>query len=283
MSRRKHLINKITPLKKDVVIDIENKIRSAILQYVKNFTYKNTQPLDLLIPNERKIRSVVGGLETSMGTMVWEPVALTLAKSNGFKVLNKKILRPDPFPEKLASELYKLIHLRENRNTWINTQECITRLKLICKKLNSRKTNFVPPSAGTGVDLYFEKNGIEYAFDIKTVQPNVGSIKSFNKQLLEWYAYRIFKKPEVIIECKIAYPYNPYSSDFWTHSPHNRGILQPKIDAVVENEFWDFLSGINYTYQQISAIFMELNKEGFGKELSKLIKSIQATKIHQVS
>ena len=30
------------------------------------------QPLDLLIPNERQIRSIVGGLETSLGTTLWE-------------------------------------------------------------------------------------------------------------------------------------------------------------------------------------------------------------------
>ncbi|MDP3093145.1 MAG: TdeIII family type II restriction endonuclease [bacterium] len=255
--------------------EIKQNLKQSLRKYVTNFSCDNIQPLDLLIPKERKIRSVVGGLETSMGTTVWQPIAKTLAKNNGFKVIEGKILKPDPFPKELATELATITTLRENKGTWISVQECAKRLKKICEHLSKIGIQYIAPAPGTGVDIYFSKEGTEYAYDIKTVQPNLGSIKSFNKQILEWYAYRIFKDPEVTIECKIAYPYNPYHDDFWIHPPNNQGVLEPGVDAVVENQFWDFISGLNNTYQQITSIFLELNKEGFGKELSELIKKIK--------
>lgn len=261
-------------MKNQIREEIKQNLRSSITKYLKRFSHSNTQPLDLLIPTERKIRSVVGGLETSMGTTVWEPIAKTIAESNGFEVLEEKILMPDPFPVELKIELDRLISIRENIATWLPTTNCVINLKEVSRKAANLSVLYVNPSAGTGVDLRLRKNGKEYAFDIKTVQPNVGSIKSFNKQIMEWYAYSIYRNPEIEIECKIAYPYNPYSNDFWQHTPHNRGILEPKIDAVVENEFWDFLSGNSGTFDYIRDIFIELNSEGFGKELSNLIRKI---------
>lgn len=253
---------------------IKQNLKNSLSKYVSNFSYKTIQPLDYLIPEERKIRSVVGGLETSMGTTVWEPIANTLAEINGFKIIKENFLKPDPLPEQLANELASLVRLRENKLTWISTTECIKKLREICQELDKTEIKYVPPAPGTGVDIHFEKYGKEYAFDTKTVQPNLGSIKSFNKELLEWYAYSLCKNPNLDIQCQIAYPYNPYKDIFWSHSPHNSGVLEPRIDAVVEDEFWDFLSGVSKTYTEIVEIFKELNNQGFGRKLSKLIKKI---------
>lgn len=254
--------------------EIKQNLRNSIRKYVTNFRYRSSQPLDLLIPRERKIRSVVGGLETSMGTTVWEPIAKTLAQINGFEIIEEKILMPKPFPKILAIELSTLISLRENANTWIPTAECVQRLKEARNAIKGQEIGYVSPAAGTGVDIRLKKNGIEYAFDTKTVKPNVGGIKGFNKELLEWYAYRICKDPDVTIQCKIAYPYNPYSDDFWKHTPHNAGMLEPKVDALVGNEFWDFLSGKDHTLQEIFSMLKELSDEGFGQELSSLIENL---------
>lgn len=254
---------------------IKERLTTSLRQYVTKFVYKNSQPLDLLIPTERKVRSVVGGLETSMGTTVWEPIATILAEANGFEVLKEKILKPSPFPEALAHELTIVMNLREHRDTWISAQECVTRLRKVAEAIDQSSLEYVRPSSGTGVDVYFRKEGTEYAYDIKTVQPNVGSIKSFNKQILEWYAYRLCKDPTANIECKIAYPYNPFVGNFWARTPHTGGVMQTGVDAVVEDEFWDFLSGMTGTYAEITDIFKELNAEGFGEELTGLIEKIK--------
>jgi hypothetical protein len=254
--------------------EIKENLKNSIYNYLKGFKYKNVQPLDILIPKERKVRSVVGGLETSMGTTVWEPIAKTLAKNNGFEILDQKILKPSPMPPSLVNELSILISDREGVQTWVPASECKTRLRRVATQLPRSATVYVKPPAGSGVDIFLKKDGKYYAFDIKTVQPNVGSIKTFNKQILEWYAYSIFKEPDIDIYCSIAYPYNPYEDNFWNHTPHTSGILEPRVDALVENEFWDFISGVENTYQVIHKILIELNLEGFGRELSLLIEKI---------
>lgn len=258
-----------------LIAKIKENLKTSLSGYLKNFEYKNAQPLDLLIPEERKIRSVVGGLETSMGTTLWEPLSKTLAANNGFEVLNEKILKPKPMPVEMAQELAKLIADRETPSTWISSGDCISRFREVSKRMDRTQTTYVKPPAGTGVDIFLKKENRYYAFDTKTVQPNLSSIKSFNKQLLEWYAYSIFKNPDVDIVCMIAYPYNPHQDNFWTHTPHTSGILEPKVDAVVENEYWDMISGVKNTYQIIINILIELNLEGFGGELSSLIKQIK--------
>jgi hypothetical protein len=263
---------------KELEAKIKDSLRLSLVKYVKAFKYGTIHPLDYLIPKERKIRSIVGGLETSMGTTVWEPIAKSIASYNGFEVLSEKILKPDPMPPELASELAALISLRESKSTWVSADECISRLRTVSKKLDSLRESvrYIAPPAGTGVDIFFKKDGVHYAFDTKTVQPNVGAIKGFNKQILEWYAYSIFRNPEIDIKCAIAYPYNPFKNDFWSHTPHTLGVMQPNVDAFVENEFWDFLSGEEYTYETIKKILIELNEEGLGDELSELISKINS-------
>ena len=50
----------------------------------------STQVLDYIFPKERRIRAIIGGLETSLGTKLWEQLAKLLASENGFEVLDEK-------------------------------------------------------------------------------------------------------------------------------------------------------------------------------------------------
>lgn len=258
---------------------IKQRLHDSLKRHVLNYKKKKLQPLDLLIPKERKIRSIVGGMETSMGTTVWEPVAKLLAKNNSFEIIEEKILMPSPFPTEYARKLSKLISNRESKSTWISAKECLEKFRTMSKKIDKKDIEYINPPPGSGVDIYLRKNGVDYAFDTKTVLPNVGDIKKFNKQIMEWYAYSVFKNPSINIECKIAYPYNPYSSDFWSSGKHKNGILKPGVEALVENEFWNFLSGFENTYQHITSIFNELRSEGFGDELSDLITELHLKNI----
>ncbi|HEY1645408.1 MAG TPA: TdeIII family type II restriction endonuclease [Candidatus Saccharimonadales bacterium] len=261
-------------MKPELRAAIKQNLRKSIRDYILRFDSETTQPLDLLIPKERKIRSIVGGLETSMGTRVWEPMARALAENNGFEVIKDKILMPSPMPAELASELSTLISLRENKSTWLSAEECKNRLRKVCLKLDTSRIQYIPPPSGTGVDIFLKKNNKYYAYDTKTVQPNLGSIKGFNKQILEWYAYGLCKNPNIDLYCAIAFPYNPRQKNFWDYSPFNKGVLEPHVDALLEDEFWDFLSGLTNTYKYIVEIFEELNEEGFGKEISYMIDNL---------
>ncbi|HFG1940128.1 TPA: TdeIII family type II restriction endonuclease, partial [Vibrio cholerae] len=69
---------------------ISKTVSENIHDFFKGKEVKTSHVLDHIFPKERKIRSLIGGLETSMGTRVWEPLAKAFAKSNGFEVLNEK-------------------------------------------------------------------------------------------------------------------------------------------------------------------------------------------------
>lgn len=258
-------------------LKLKDVIKTSLENYIRNWSSSSYHPLDTLIPTERKIRSIVGGLETSMGTRVWEPIAKVLASNNGFEILAGKLKRPSPMPPLLQAKLDYLITARESKATWVNRTEVIRELKETVSSISDEdraSIEYVAPASGSGVDVFLKKDDKYYAFDTKTVQPNVGDIKKFNKQILEWYAYAIFREPNVDFSGQIVYPYNPWNTDFWDKDIHKNGALKPKEDALVEDEFWDFVSGLNDTFRQIMGIFEELEGESLGDELSKLIKTI---------
>src|ERR687885_964520 len=88
--------------------EIKQSIEASIRKFFRRKKVKVTHVLDLIFPVERRIRSLIGGLETSMGTTVWEPVAKVLAKANGFTVEDRKLLMPEPFPKVLSDAIDKL-------------------------------------------------------------------------------------------------------------------------------------------------------------------------------
>ncbi|MEA5515636.1 TdeIII family type II restriction endonuclease [Nodularia sp. UHCC 0506] len=250
---------------------LKENLKKSIRAFFKNKTVKNYQVLDDIFPVERRVRSLIGGLETSLGTTCWEPIAKTLAELNGFRIITKKILRPEPFPHQLQKEFNKLVSERENKpsNQRVSTEECIKRLKEAALKTNPQDIiQYTSPPSGTGVDIHFYKAGIEYVFDIKTTQPNQGNFKGFNRQLLEWYTYRFAENPDANLEARIAIPFNPFTKDWYeqqqsmlTNSPLDRNK-----DIWVENEFWDFCSGKINTFEQLKSLFTELGQENFAAE-----------------
>ncbi len=251
--------------------EIKENLRSSIRNFFKGKEVKNYQVLDDIFPNERRIRSLIGGLETSLGTTFWEPIAKTLAKLNGFQVITTKILRAEPFPDVLQNELDKLVDERESKpnNMRLSTTECIQRLRNIALETNSQDIiRFTSPPSGTGVDIHFAKDGVEYIFDIKTTQPNQGDFKGFNRQILEWYAYKSAQYPNTRLEARIAIPFNPFQKSWYEKqkSKISSSPLDISKDLWVENEFWDFCSGEENTFEQLKSLFVELGRENFAAE-----------------
>ena len=250
--------------------EIKQHLKASIRKFFKGKEVKTNHVLDHIFPAERRIRSLIGGLETSMGTTVWEPLAKTLARNNGFQVIEQNILEPKPFPDLIYQEMNSLDTQRKN-NT-LSTNECKKRLRsaaLQVKKLNNN-LKYISPSPGNGVDIYLSKQGKEYAFDLKTTSPNKGDFKKFNTQLLEWYAYRLCRDPDVDFEARIIIPFNPNDKDWYEKNKNKIPPLNPREDLWVENEFWDFCSGHKDTWNEILKIFIQLGNENFGKEFEDI-------------
>jgi hypothetical protein len=250
---------------------IKENLKKSIRNFFKNSKEKNYQVLDDIFPTERRIRSLIGGLETSLGKTFWEPISKTLAELNGFQIITEKILMPEPFPQALENEKNQLIFERENKanGNVITTEECILRLKQAALTINPQEIiKYTSPASGTGVDIHFCKNNVEYIFDIKTTQPNQGDFKKFNTQILEWYTYRFAKNPDVNLEARIAIPFNPFSKSWYEKqkSKLSKSPLDVNQDIWVENEFWNFCSGQENTFEQLKSLFIELGQENFAAE-----------------
>lgn len=250
---------------------IKKKIEESIKKFFENKKVRVKHVLDKIFPVERRVRSLIGGLETSLGTTVWEPIAKLLAKENGFIIKEEGLLMPKPFL--LNTDVADLKKLREDKQTKISMVECVKQLRGKAKNINRANLSYEKPPPGKGIDLYLIKNGTEYVFDIKTNQINQGDGLKLNLQLLEWYAYKLTEDPDAQIEARIAFPFNPYKGDWWEHNGSRAYPLEKGKDAWVENEFWDFCSGQKNTWAEILNLFDELGKENFGQQFSDVLHS----------
>lgn len=227
----------------------------AIVSYAESRQGKNApfQILDLIMPKERKIRSIVGGLETSLGTTLWEPLIKRLAVLNGFKIHREsELMKPRRWTYSFTATKSKILEDRENLRGKYSASETNTAIRDACKKFIDKPiSDWEKPPPGTGVDIWISKKHVDYFFDIKTVQPNKGSFKSYVKQILDWYSYFYAKYPSGKLEARIVFPYNPYSINFWEKIGNKVDPLIPIEEAWVENEFWDFVTGRKNSFQEI--------------------------------
>lgn len=127
------------------------------------------------------------------------------------------------------------------------------------------------------------KNGVEYITDIKITQINAGDRIKFNKHLLSWYVYRIFKDPDVKIIAFIAIPFNPFNQS-WEKKMGGRA--KPLIfnkDIITDKNFWTLLSGDENTHTNIIESFKDLKEESLSNKYKKVIYGNNSESIDTVN
>ncbi len=227
--------------------------------------------LSKLFPEESAIRSAIGGLETSLGTTLWERIATQIAVANGFTVLNPKtdFLQPKKMPTAITNLIAKNKDGREvedaNVPMSVYKKELYSAINTLT--LNELPTIFKKLTKGSGVDIFLKKGNQEYVFDIKTVQINAGSGTKFNETLMKWIAFRKLHLKHLNqnydLHAHIVIPYDPHeNSDWWTEFG-DRAYPLDKNDVLLGNKFWDLLSGRGNTLEVITTAFEMLAKENF--------------------
>lgn len=263
------------PTREEVYAIVRETVVRSISNYIRNRrnVTPNFQILDLIIPTERKIRSVVGGMETSLGTTLWEPLAKAIATSNGFEVVHGNLHAPANMPAMLQNTVQMLIDGRNNKNPTYSAQYCHDRIKEVCQNFLITPINdFIPAPKGYGVDIWLAKDGVNYFFDTKTVQSNVGGYSRCFIQVLNWYAYFYSKFPNGNASARIVFPYNPYGEEnFWSRTIGKGWPLEPNNEGWVQNDFWDFCSGLDSTYSLIYQAFISISETG---DLEDIIQEI---------
>tara|TARA_Y100001970_G_C14201275_1_gene841236 strand:- start:959 stop:1762 length:804 start_codon:yes stop_codon:yes gene_type:complete len=258
---------------RDISIEIAIK---GVSNFAKNKINKNStskfQPLDILMPQERKIRSIVGGLETSLGTTLWEPLIKELGKSNGFEIISKNLEAPICKKE-VESEFDSIRSDRTHKRGKHDSQSAKKAIKKLFEKYQVDDWKLAPP--GKGVDIWMKRDGVNYLFDSKTVQPNKGNFKDFCEQILTWYYY-FYSKYDEPIEAKILFPYNPHDKFDLTenlnfYKKHNISPLEYPSESICGSEFWNFICDNENAWSCILESFEEIkSKELIKKELESL-------------
>lgn len=254
---------------------VRETVISSITGFIRNRrnVVPNFQILDLIIPTERRIRSVVGGMETSLGTTLWEPLAKAIARENEFEVIEEKLLTPSNMPGMLQNTVQMLIEGRNSHNPLHTAKFCHDRIREVSQHfLISPISEFTNPPRGAGVDIWLRKDNINYFFDTKTVQPNVGGYLRYFQQILNWYSYFYSRYPSENASARIVFPYNPYGEEeFWSRTMGKGWPLEPNNEGWVQDEFWDFCSGIKNTYSVIYEAFVNISETG---DLEDIIQEI---------
>jgi len=263
------------PLDNLQIFDISRRtVIESISNFIRNRANRvpNFQILDLIIPTERRIRSVVGGMETSLGTTLWEPLAKNLARLNGFEIIGANLQAPANMPGNIQNTIQIITEGSINRNRIYTAQYCHDRIKEVCQGFIQQPINeFVTAPRGFGVDIWLRKDNINYFFDTKTVQSNVGGWTKYFNQLLNWYSYFYARFPDGNASARIVFPYNPYEGDYWQSAIGRGWPLEPGSEGWVENDFWDFCTGIENTYQIIRESFVSISESG---DLEEIIQGI---------
>jgi hypothetical protein len=106
----------------------------------------------------------------------------------------------------LAINISNFLEARENQNDLYDAKSSHAAIKNICQQfINSPISNFQKAPRGNGVDIWLQKDGRDYFFDTKTVQPNVGDLKKFLRQIIYWYAFFYSKNPTGNAEGRIVF------------------------------------------------------------------------------
>lgn len=251
-------------------LEVKEIIKDTVVSSIEGFAEKSLhkkpkfQILDLIIPRERKIRSIVGGLETSLGTTLWEPLAKALAARNGFDVIEEDLLCPSIMPSNLNNTLQSITDDRKADGGLYDAEGSHNEIKRVCQSFkNNPIQNFKKPKSGRGVDIWLVKDDVNYFFDTKTVQPNLSALTGCLEQVLGWYAYYYSRFPEGSAQGRIVFPYNPTpNKSFWEGVMGRGKPLEPDTEGWVQDQFWNFCSGIEDTYSLITESFGEITESG---------------------
>tara|TARA_Y100000814_G_scaffold286362_1_gene255304 strand:- start:880 stop:1701 length:822 start_codon:yes stop_codon:yes gene_type:complete len=248
---------------------IKKVIYSAITTYLDKKGEPETRHviLDRIFPAERRIRSIIGGLETSMGTKVWERLPIEIAGRNGFTInANSSFTKPKFIPPRISQFITEANENRKSNPIQFQYDEFVNRLRAESRLIVEREhLEYCGLASGDGIDLWIEKNGQEYIFDFKTVQINAGDGNHFAHKMMEWLAYRLIRDPEVEVQVALVFPYSPFppfTADSWWKEQKGRAEpLQRGKDALVQEEFWNLIGGANNVWPIILDVMDELAEE----------------------
>lgn len=244
------------PLTQQQIQQVEAVLRNSLRHKFQSYNPEPaTMPFHtrLLGRDRMALFSFIHSLNTNFGTNIFEPVAITIAKSNFAYAKTQQTAG-----NQISVEAQKVIqNIIDGLSAASISPDKIKEIETIRKVCQSGELKTVKL---TKVDIKLVgHDGIVYLIDLKTAKPNAGEFREFKRTLLEWVAATLATSPTAKIQSIIAIPYNPYEPQ-----PFNRWTIRGMLDLdnklKVAAEFWDFLGGQG-TYNDLLDIFERIGLE----------------------
>lgn len=235
---------------------IKNVLRESLRNKFQNYKPETKHmPFHtrLLGKDRMALFSFIQSLNTTFGTSIYEPVAISLAESH-FK---KATFQAKPY-DYISSDAHSVIQkIMDGLTTSTSSPDKVNEIEAIRKVCQKGKMSKVKL---TKIDILLEsKTNDLFLIDLKTVKPNIGEFKGFKRTLLEWTAAELARDPQAKVNTIIGIPYNPYEPEpyaRWTM----KGMFDLKKEILVAEELWEFFGGKD-TYKDLLDCFEEVGIE----------------------
>ena len=226
----------LTNTKKQQVIDIlKHSLREKFQNY-KPETKQMPFHYRLLGKDRMALYSFIQSINTTFGTSIYEPVAITLAKGR-FVNARSQIPPHNEISAVAQQRIQDIIDELVSATREPNRESEYEEIKQVynhppIKKIKSGR-----------VDIWLEDyEGNKYLIDLKTAKPNIEGFIGYKRKLLEWIAQELIVDDQAYIYSIIGIPYNPYAPkpySRWTL----RGIFDLSSEVYVAEELWNFIGG----------------------------------------
>lgn len=191
----------------------------------------------LLGKDRMALFSFIQSLNTTFGTVIYEPVAETLASANF-----SHVVRGHRSGGVISSEAQKVILEIKNDLERVaaepDRKKEVRRIRAVCQKGAAVKINL----RQADVYLVDKKKNLHYPIDIKTAKPNVDGFEKYKENILKWTAAILYENPKADVGAMVGIPYNPFYPAPYKHWTI-RGMFDIGEQIKVAEEFWDFLAG----------------------------------------
>lgn len=221
------------------ISSVETTIRESLRRKFLNYKPESKNMpfhFNLLGKDRMALYSFIQSLNTTFGTSIFEPVAVTLAKTR-FQHAESQHIPGNEISEEAQKTIQNIINELSTGDKDTDKVREVELIRKVCRKGKMNNLSTVK------ADLFVQGGkGEIYLFDLKTAKPNISNFKDFKRTLLEWCAIKLAQSPDADVMSFVAIPYNPYEPEpyqRWTM----KGMLDLDKELKVAEEFWDFLGG----------------------------------------
>lgn len=246
------------PLSKNKKEQIKETIANSLRRKFSTYTPdgKTVMPFHtrLLGKDRMALFSFIQSLNTTFGTVIYEPVAATVAEGN-FDTVEMGKKSQGMISEVAKEKITDIVNsIAIGKNSSPNQKKEVEQLRKVCRTGSAVK---IPMRKA---DLYVVKGNWHYPIELKTAKPNIDGFEKYKENLLKWTAAILYENPQALVGAILAIPYNPFHPEPYRHWTM-RSMVEVDTQLKVAENFWSFLAGGDNIFDDLLNCFGDVGME----------------------